>query len=90
MQRRARGQRAARDGSTATVEVPNEVRSMNRIEEETVTTTTTREEEPVKPHVDNLNLNINPDAGETISVNHPDEPARTRTETTHTEIHESD
>jgi hypothetical protein len=62
---------------------------MTRIEEEHVTTTT-HEEEPVKPHVDNLNLNVNRDAGETITVNHPDEPTTTRTETTHTEVHESD
>jgi len=55
-----------------------------------VTTTTTREEEPVKPHVDNINMNVNPDAGETITVNHPDETTHTRTETTHTEVHESD
>jgi hypothetical protein len=63
---------------------------MTRIEEEHVTTTTTREEEPVKPHVDNINLNVNRDAGETITVNHPDETTRTRTETTHTAVHESD
>jgi len=34
---------------------------MTRIEEEHVTTTTTREEEPVKPHVDNINLNVSKD-----------------------------
>jgi hypothetical protein len=63
---------------------------MTHVEEETVTTTRTHEEEPVKPHVDNINLNVNPEAGETISVNHPDEPTQTRTETIHTEVHESD
>jgi hypothetical protein len=63
---------------------------MTRIEEEHVTTTTTREEEPVKPHVDNINLNVSEDAGETITVNHPAEAQTTRTETTHTEVRESD
>ncbi len=62
---------------------------MTRIEEEHVTTTTTTtDEEPVKPHVDNINVNTG--GGETITVNHPDEPTTTRTETTHTEVHESD
>ena len=63
---------------------------MTRIEEEQVTTTTTHEEEPVKPHVDNINMNVNPDAGQTISVNHPDDTQTTRTETKHTEVRESD
>jgi hypothetical protein len=55
-----------------------------------VTTTTTHDDEPVKPHVDNINMNVNSDAGETITVDHPDETRTTRTETTHTEIQESD
>lgn len=64
---------------------------MTHTEEEHVTTTTTREDEPVKPHVDNLNLNVTPGAGETISVNHPeDETSTSHTETTHTEVHQSD
>jgi hypothetical protein len=64
---------------------------MTRIEEEErVTTTTTHEEEPVKPHVDNINMNVNPDAAETITVDHPDHPTTSRTETRHTEVHESD
>ena len=62
---------------------------MTRIEEEHVTTTTTHEEEPAKPHVDNLNMNVSKDAGETITVNHPDdETSTTTTETTHTEVHQ--
>jgi hypothetical protein len=64
---------------------------MTRIEEEHVTTTTTREEEPAKPHVDNINLNVSEDAGETITVNHPDDKtSTTRTQTTRTEVHETD
>ena len=63
---------------------------MTRIEEERVTTTTTHDEEPVKPHVDNINMNVNPDAGQTITINHPDETQTTHTETTHTEVRESD
>lgn len=60
---------------------------MTHIEEEHTTTMTTREEEPAKPHVDNINLNVSKDAGETITINHPDdETSTTRTETTHTEV----
>lgn len=59
---------------------------MTHIEEEDTTTTTTREEEPAKPHVDNINLNVSKDAGETITINHPDDETTTRTETTHTEV----
>jgi hypothetical protein len=60
---------------------------MTRVEEEKVTTTY-EEVDPPKPRVENVNVNTK---GDTISVNEPPaETSRTHTETTHTEVHESD
>jgi hypothetical protein len=63
---------------------------MTHVEEEKVTTTYEHEDAP-KPKVENINLNVNRgDNGETVSIDTPDEPIRTHTETTHTEVRESD
>jgi hypothetical protein len=61
---------------------------MTRIEEERTTTMTHEEVEPVRPRVENVNVNTK---GDTISINHPDptpdETTHTETTTTHSEVH---
>jgi hypothetical protein len=68
---------------------------MTHVEEEQVTTT--REEvepqQPQQPRVNNINLNVNPggEPGTTVSIDDPPaETTKTTTETTHSEVHESD
>ena len=62
---------------------------MTHVEEETVTTTYEKVDPP-QPKVENINLNVNREGGETISIDTPDEPTQTRTETTHTEVRQTD
>jgi hypothetical protein len=65
---------------------------MTHVEEEKVTTTY-QEADPPKPHVDNINLNVNSTNGETVTVDdnpQTSETRETRTTTTRSEVHESD
>ena len=63
---------------------------MTHVGEEHVTTTY-EEVDPPKPRVENINLNVNTRGGETVTIDQtPDETSQTRTETTHTEVRETD